>query len=1052
MLLAIGPCSQVGTPYSNAQVATIPITNGMIASHTMSGTFGEPGGSTTQGDGGSVTATNNFDVKTFGPSSTGVIAQSIGAGGGVGGATMVSQIKNASGTYNVGGNVVVGGNAANTGNGGTVSVNNNDSIDTEGDASFGVLAQSVGGGGGESMVTASNLTATSNALTIKLGGSLGTTGDGGQVTAANNGNITTSGNGAVGMVAQSVGGGGGDVVVLQTTGTKTFLQGLSAGAFNPANLDAAVSVGSNAIAQTLYNPCENTGLLTNSCGNGGNVSVTTSANSTISTTGFDSHGVLAQSVGGGGGWVSGTSGSGSDPFSTPSMIGNGGDINLALAGSITTTGAGAYGVLAQSVGAGGLLAGDMQLTTQTMAFPGDGSNAQYDRKGNGGSITINNTGTIATSGVDAHAIFAQSIGGGGGYYSTVNGILMGTAGGFGNQGAVAITNAGNVSASGQYSSAIYVDTQGYVGESNVTINNNAGGTITGNASAPAIMLMGNNTNGDGLVINNGTITNTNGTAIYTQSTNSGALNYAGVNNYGTLIGNVDIGQGSLNTSGYWATNDSSSAGAVNNSGTLDIYGADPGNLGTSTLNGSLTNSGVIKSTIDFYNNQASSLVVTGNATLNNGSSILLNPLSLTPGKDVMVLAVEGNFTQNPTTIPVTDPGNNYLFNYTAVNTGENALSVSANPTSHFTTTAQQDSFGGPILNLTKYLDTNWTSSMTQSLAKTYASLANVTDATSYGAALMHLSSEGTAAASVAHAVASNAFVERMNSCPRFDGGDAFQHEHDCVWGRVIANNTDMDASSDSVGYHQTGQVFQFGGQKEVAQDWFVGASVSSDHTNLDTESVSDSIGGHGWTAGIIGKHQMGDWLVSAALEGGETTYNSSRQASLYELGGTAQAKFDVTHWGIHSRISRQFAFDNWYLKPYVDLHATHINSDGYTERGAGQLDLNVAASHTNLFGVSPVLEAGSRINFGDDSTLQIYGGLGGTFYNQSNLGANMQLADAPGPVYFKQTSDVPQQRFTTTAGLDFKTGDHWDARLEYTGQFASHFESNTGSLKVSYKF
>ena len=248
-------------------------------------------------------------------------------------------------------------------------------------------------------------------------------------------------------------------------------------------------------------------------------------------------------------------------------------------------------------------------------------------------------------------------------------------------------------------------------------------------------------------------------------------------------------------------------------------------------------------------------------------------------------------------------------------------------------------------------------------------------------------------------------------------------------------------------------MFQLGGQKEVATDWFVGGSVSADNSSLDTRAVSDSFDGHGWTAGAVVKRQMGDWLVLAALEGGSMSYDATRQAQLPGLGGTARSEFDVSHWGLHSRISKQFPMTGWYLKPYVDLHATHIQADGYTEQGAGPLDLKVLPSSSNVFGVSPMIEAGSNFVFNNDMSLQVYGGVGGTFYNQGALGADMQFADSmPGSGTFHISSDLPSDRFKTTAGLDLKASDHWDVRLEYSSEFADHFESDTGALKVSYKF
>jgi uncharacterized protein with beta-barrel porin domain len=526
-----------------------------------------------------------------------------------------------------------------------------------------------------------------------------------------------------------------------------------------------------------------------------------------------------------------------------------------------------------------------------------------------------------------------------------------------------------------------------------------------------------------------------------------------------IYGDLNIGsQGTLNNSGSWGTNVASTVGTVNNAGYLNINGGNnDSTTAQSNLYGTLNNSGTIQVSVDMFNKQSGSLRVENDVNFANGSVIYINPKSLVPNVPVAIMDA-ASFNGN--TPPVTDAGNNFLFKYSLlsqedfVNGGYN-LYVQALPQSLFADLAQQYSLNPNLTNTADYLTENWAGAngpISESLAQIYGRFAAVGNVTQLINALQSWNIEGAQAATVAHVAASAAFVERMNSCPRFDDGDLFQHEHDCLWGRAIGNDTDRDAGGDSVGYRQNGQVFQLGGQKEVATDWFVGGSVSADHSNLATDAVSGSISGQGWTAGLIAKHQMGDWLVSATLEGGEMSYDSNRLARFYDLGGTARAKFDVTHWGLHSRISRQFVFDRFYLKPYVDLHALRVDSDGYTEQGAGPLDLRVSGSHTNVFGASPMLEIGSKFDFGKDKALQVYGGVGGTFYNQSSLGANMQLADAPGQINFNQSSELPRDRLKTTAGVDLKAGDHWDVRLEYTGEFADHFDSNTGSLKFTYKF
>src|SRR4051794_13642960 len=79
---------------------------------------------------------------------------------------------------------------------------------------------------------------------------------------------------------------------------------------------------------------------------------------------------------------------------------------------ISTAGPGAYGIVAQSVGGGGGFAGDPSL----IKYYQTGTAFQItSNKGDGGAVSIKADGArIETTGAYAPAIFAQSVGGGGG--------------------------------------------------------------------------------------------------------------------------------------------------------------------------------------------------------------------------------------------------------------------------------------------------------------------------------------------------------------------------------------------------------------------------------------------------------------------------------------------------------------------------------------------------------------------------------------------------------------------------------------------------------------
>src|SRR4029077_2799860 len=155
------------------------------------------------------------------------------------------------------------------------------------------------------------------------------------------------------------------------------------------------------------------------------------------TYGAQSDGIYAQSVGGGGGSggaARSTDKAGNDtPLAAPLAVGgqgrgggSGGAVTVTngTGGKILTQGVAAFGIFAQSVGGGGgegSLAGTVDGSLQSLGV-GIGGNGGYG--GDGGVVTVTtgdgaNGSTITTTGKHGIAIFAQSVGGGGGLVRTM---------------------------------------------------------------------------------------------------------------------------------------------------------------------------------------------------------------------------------------------------------------------------------------------------------------------------------------------------------------------------------------------------------------------------------------------------------------------------------------------------------------------------------------------------------------------------------------------------------------------------------------------------------
>lgn len=678
------------------------VTSGSGGSNAVA--IGLGGRGSAAGTGGSVFVTNSGSIATYGVLSYGIFAQSLGGGGGNGGD--VSAASNAGTSSDDGSSNSTGTSSASTtgtktnlrnatpeggtsaeaksgvsmaaslgGAGGAgghadkVEVTNTGTIYTAGIGSTAILAQSIGGGGGNSGASSSESNGGAYNANLSLGMKGGSGGAGGIVSVNSSGVITTAMANAMGIFAQSVGGGGGN-----------------------ATSNSATSSGSSGKAGVSMSMGANGGS-----GNTGGT-VTVSQNGLISTQGVNSIGIFAQSIGGGGGngAISQSSSNGGDAAVALSMGGTGGSggsggaVNVYSLQSIGTQGANAQGIFAQSVGGGGGNGGSSASTSgdggsfnANLTLGGSGvtganagavfvsSDVKDYNLANSTSLTTLKDQVISTTGVNSQGILAQSIGGGGGNGGDSNSStnnsdentstkmvglsLGGKSGAGGNGGTVTVNNTLAISTTGAKSEAILAQSIGGGG-------GNGGSSSTGpadNASTFNLALGANGGSGG------------NGDKVSVTST--GSLSTTGINASALVAQSIAGGGGSAG-----ATDNNSfsyASSAVNTLVTSSLLGAT---AGTSGVAGSVTvNTGGDSITTTAHNSMG---IVA--QSINGGGGISNTVLNYNAGSVTYNVGLGGTSVSSASanTVEVTS-GNQILTGTydekTAKRTGANSIGILA---------------------------------------------------------------------------------------------------------------------------------------------------------------------------------------------------------------------------------------------------------------------------------------------------------------------------------------------------------------------------------------
>jgi len=1025
----------------------------------LSVALGASGGS--GGSAGLVSVTNAGEIATMGNHSDAILAQAIGGGGGKGGAASTAS------TDDYSGNLSVGGSGGGGGYGGQVVVDNSGAIYTKGALAAGIIGESIAGGGGVGGVSASSVKSSSKnsgdddandgafkSLSLSVGGNGGSSFDAGQVNITSSGAISTAAHDASGVIAQSITGGGGIAKTLASD-----LEGAGGSAStHGGDYDVQFKFGGSA---------------GESSGGSGLVNVTTQAGGTITTKGDNSYGILAQSIAGGGGVQLGGTVSGStvqDFFGAGKTTGsvNNDGVNSPTSGNsglfvnvgdaIQTYGENAIGVIAQSIGGGGGIAGGIagQSTFDSAPVYFSGSKSA---SGNGGYIhaTVAAGASVGTVGGYSPAMLLQSIGGGGGRVITDSNIYMGTAGGSGTGGAIDATIDGTVWATNTGSAGIIAQSMGDA-SSNSPINITIGSTgkvlvgeqtidTSPNGASAGIYIdhggTGKNDSQGNPVVN--TITNNGTLYTYGSKYNSVAVySVAGdtqVINNGTLGGDVLLtnggGTGCFTNNGTFNAGDKVTVGAcgVTNNGVMDLRAgplAVQGNLDS-------TAGGKIVLPADFSGKSGPAMTVDGDATI--ASKIEVRP-TLMRNSTLTLATASGHMTLDPALAAGADT---QLYHYQFDTDGQ---SLHVTPSALFG--AQASGLGANQRAVANNLQSLFDGGAT--MDKGFTRLTGVTDGASYASALGAMSGKALGAFGAFRYNSSRDFAMNLyGGCS--NAPLQAKSTDNCVWGRVLVNGTQQDETRDALGYRADTTAYQSGGQLQLSPDLALTGSLAYEDSRLRDTDGSATVDGNAVLGGVGLLYTRGNMELSGGIDAASGRYRSERDIDVAGITDIAKAK--PTQWqaGAHVRAAYTFAMgDHAFLRPFVEGHAIRVDDKAFTENGDSPFRLAVEGNaDTALIGVAG-LEAGASFKVGDGMTLRPFASAALEMGGNRDWITTARFADQPQSDSFDLRTAGPDTLGRFSLGAELIGSKNLSLAVMYVPEVGKDYSANSGLARLTWRF
>jgi hypothetical protein len=296
--------------------------------------------------------------------------------------------------------------------------------------------------------------------------------------------------------------------------------------------------------------------------------------------------------------------------------------------------------------------------------------------------------------------------------------------------------------------------------------------------------------------------------------------------------------------------------------------------------------------------------------------------------------------------------------------------------------------------------------------------------------------------------ANNGFVQAVNSCPTFGVNPGFIQEGQCYWAKFDGRRSDWNTTATNIGGQDETYSFSGGIQVALRDEWRLGFAGSYQNSTIKTPTSvtteSDRMEG-----AIVLKNRWDRLSVSATAFAGYGWADTER--TMFGLIDNAESDYGTWLAGSNLRLSYLFELPGrWYVRPLLDLNATHIGMESFTENGAAGANLAVQGTSAWVLAASPAVEIGTEI-VSKGITYRPYVRAGGTFLDDATFDVTASFVAAPGQ-FLTSTSEFDDKYVDIAAGVDILTADGVDLKLTYDGRYSNESSELSLGAKAAVPF
>ncbi|PLX78442.1 MAG: hypothetical protein C0614_08530, partial [Desulfuromonas sp.] len=272
-----------------------------------------------------------------------------------------------------------------------------------------------------------------------------------------------------------------------------------------------------------------------------------------------------------------------------------------------------------------------------------------------------------------------------------------------------------------------------------------------------------------------------------------------------------------------------------------------------------------------------------------------------------------------------------------------------------------------------------------------------------------------------------------------------------LWIHSFGVDGEVDGDRNAAGYDYQAYGYALGVDFPVRKGLNVGVTAGYGKTKIDTDSDDDG-SVEGLLAGVYTNYQSNGFYLDGIVGFADNSYETTRAIAVATSRWAARGDYDGDEWLAAVEAGYMAKFGEYEVQPFFGTRFIRQDEEGFTEEGAGSLNLDIEERTTTSWKLSPGVKVSRPISIGERSFLVPEIGLKWAYeLRDSNDTINASLADTPAAGQFRlEGVDVSRNSIEISAGLSIVGSENLQGGLNINTEINSDRSNHQVEVGMRY--